>query len=193
MRRLVVSVAVAVVAIAGTATTALAGGSGGPTFGVYAGRSIRHITKAATCNPQAPTTTSDLQCTFNTHGAYFDTSILGDGTYTGTETIDWSTYAFNSTFNANCANVSGNVVYKLNSTSVLRVKLDKPSSFVCEMPQDATFHNVNVTEIVTGGTGKFSKVVKATSWIGVTGASLPTATAGSYLDSGTESTNLTTH
>jgi hypothetical protein len=81
------------------------------------------------------------------------------------------------------------VTYRLSSTSALHVKLNKATSFVCEQA-DPRFHDLNILQIVTGGTGKFSKVNKALSTISVVGLSYPTATAGSYLDQGQENASL---
>ena len=88
MRRLIVLAAVVVAGVGATATTALAGG---PIDGFSSGRGTLTVSASASCLPfsTSPTAAQNL-CRYQLHGSYFDDSpILGDGTYTGSITLNF--------------------------------------------------------------------------------------------------------
>ena len=179
-KRCWLALGIPVVLLLGSATVAMASTSN-PVSGTAAGKSVSAPTPAATCNPQAPQQTSDYLCRFKLHGSYFDDTYLGDGTYSGTVTIDYRTYAYNATYNENCANVSGSISYhrKTAPTGTLRTVLDSANSYVCEQ-SDPTIHDTHLTELVSGGSGTFANVIGGT--ITSSGTSYPTSTPGTYND-----------
>ena len=71
-------------------------------------------------------------CTVKLKGDYFDATLLGDGTYSGTVTIDFSTYAYNSTVNESCAYMSGTITYSRNSSTMKTSLPSGGSNLACD-------------------------------------------------------------
>jgi hypothetical protein len=131
-------------------------------------------------------------CTVKLSGDYFDYGLLGNGKYSGTLTIDWSTYAVDPNFNSDmCASISGSMTYTTGS-SVLKVKeigaSDFSQSFICESPYGQAPSRIYFFQgQVISGTGKFSLIIANTSsvnedgqeFVQENGSGVPT---GRYLD-----------
>jgi hypothetical protein len=191
-------------AFAITGTPALAGNG---IDGTYAGRSIAAPNASATCNPFVGSTKpSDYFCRFNVHGAYYDDTVLGDGTYSGTLTVNWNASAGGNNPNYNneqCQQVTGTIIYKRSGKSgALTVALvPNPAPFnpttgldsmLCIYQANGTtdFHYL---EDVTSVTGYFKTVVKhpSSSSIDVNGYSNPSGPiAANSLDSAFIGANL---
>jgi hypothetical protein len=191
MKRIIVGVAVAAsVALATGTTLAVRAGNGGPPTGVAAG--LSHPTNNATaCSAIGG---GGGLCTVAFSGVYFGPISnpgpgaipLGNGTYSGKVTIDWSTYGIDGNA-AGCASAFGTITYTLNggagvlTTSVAEVT-GSPVDTVCEQPGANGFifnRLVNLQGNITKGTGKYKKVIAAQSVIFFTGMSsaLPTGMA----------------
>jgi hypothetical protein len=186
MKRLTVFAAVAA-ALALSGTSALAGG---PVDGTSAGRDIGAPNASATCNPFSATKPSDYLCRFQVHGSYFDdNTILGDGTYTGTITQNWSNGGNNTNYgNEPCVLVTGTIIYKRTGKtgSLTTTLVASPSPFdpvnglysmTCGTSPgiesgESDFHYM---EDVTGTTGYFHNAVKhpTTSNISMNGNAYP--------------------
>lgn len=141
-------------------------------------------------------------CTIKLSGDYFDFGLLGNGKYTGTVTIDWSTYTVNYNDNDEmCASASGTLTFTTGS-SVLKTAVigasDFSQSFICESNngQGAFDRDYFFGGGVLSGTGRFSKLNKSTSNLGMNGQEFAqlnaaqTAATGLYLDSPNINANL---
>lgn len=190
MKRIIIGVAVAAsVALATGTTLAVRAGNGGPPTGVAAGLShpTNNVTACSTIGGGGGL------CTVAYSGAYFGPSsqpgpgsiALGNGTYSGKVTIDWTTYGKDGN-PAGCASAYGTITYTLNggagvlTTSVVEVT-GSPVDQVCEQQDYPWIFNrsFNLTGNVIKGTGKYKKVIAAQSVIYFVGLSsaLPTGLA----------------
>jgi hypothetical protein len=190
MKRIIIGVTVAgTLALVTGATLAVRAGNGGPPTGVAAG--LSHPTNNVTaCSAIGG---GGGLCTVAFSGTYFGPPsqpgpgliALGNGTYSGKVTIDWSTYGIDGNA-AGCASAYGTITYTLNgglgvlTTSVAEVT-GSPVDTVCEQPDYPWIFNrlFNLDGNVTKGTGKYKKVIAAQSEIFFTGMSsaLPTGLA----------------
>ncbi len=181
MRRLITIAAVGAIFLL-TGVTAMAG----PGFtGTAAGRDV-DSTNASVCNTVPGG--GGGSCVYKVHGTYYDDNkILVDGTYTGTETINWALAAVNPNYNnENCAPVSGTITFKRtgkSGTLVTQLASSGPGSFsfACETPPVPAFvgwRDIHLMLQVTSVTGYFKNLVKnpAGSFINWDGTSVPSST-----------------
>lgn len=187
-RKLIIAGAVAL-ALAATGTVfavrAVHAGPGNPAFiGMTAGTS-KATNNVAACSQIGG---SGGLCDVTMKGNYFAQALPGvnNGTYKATVVIDWSTYAFDSNFNENCAQVgSGGTMTFTSGSSTLKATIGNGA--VCEETQPSPvvrdyFLNSGT---ITQATGIWKHINKASDQIGIQGSSWEfTNTTGSYLDQG---------
>jgi hypothetical protein len=198
-RNIAIAAGVAAIALTGTVIAVRAGGAG-PPQGVSAGitQATNNVTACSSIGGGGGL------CNVSVNGSYFDVGLLGNGKYTGTLTIDWSTYAVNpNNNNEMCANITGKMTFTTGS-SVLKAKLFvAPSfggSFICEAgsssPPFIYNRDLNLGMQMVSGTGKFKKLVPASSQVYYGGQSsnemnaTQTGPIGTYLDQGGFGTNF---
>ena len=117
-RKLILAGAAALtLAAAGTAIAVRAGPGGGPS--AVAAGTVQATNNVAACSAIGG---GGGPCTIKLSGDYFDYGLFGNGKYSGTLTIDWSTYALNANNNEMCASVSGPITYTTGS-SVLKTSV----------------------------------------------------------------------
>jgi hypothetical protein len=204
MKRKTIAIAagVAALALSGTVLIARAGPGGGGPEGVTAGlsKATNNVTACVSVGGGGGL------CTVAVHGAYFDKTLLGNGTYQGTLTIHWSTYAFNPNqgqSGENCADVTGQLVLTSGS-SVLKgtlisagsVNSPNENSLVCEQTAAETGgflynRNVELNAQITSANGKFQHVIPKQSQFGLffgssneMDAATQTKPIATYLDEG---------
>ncbi len=142
------------------------------------------------------------RCHVSIQGDYFDDGLLGNGTYTGRLTIDWSTYATTGS-GEKCASVSGTMTFT-SRRSVLKTSVvgasDLSNSEICETAGTAPFvfnRDYYFFENIVSGTGKFKHVLPSESSLVIYGKAYgelnpaQTAATGTYLDQPSIFTSLT--
>lgn len=176
MKKVMALPALAALALALTAGTALANNSSRPFSGSYSGTSTL-VTgdPSATCNPQNPTSTADLRCAFTTSGTLTATH-LGSGTYTGTILLNWATY----TSEHRCAAASGKITWTTANGDTLISNIGSGST-VCETNPSSKTHITTFYLTSASGSGRF----EGGSWaITMSGTTVDTG-SGTHADSGT--------
>lgn len=141
-------------------------------------------------------------CHVSIHGDYFGDGLLGNGTYAGALTIDWSTYATTGS-GEKCASISGKMTFT-SGWSVLKTTVvgasDLSNSEICESLGTAPFvfnRDYFFFESIVSGTGRFKHVVPSESSLAMSGKAYgelnaaQTAATGTYLDQPSIFTSLT--